>query len=109
MLRILTLSIINVGYHLSSRNLRNCASYTRELWNDINLVSEWSRQPKIIDKFAFGVLPERVDTLSTLFAIDINIFHGFTFTTYLLNTYEIWTMLKRHITLFMVLCALRIK
>jgi len=49
-----------------------------------NLV-ELSRQSKIIDKFAYGVLPERVDTLSILFTLDI-ISHGFIFTTHLLST-----------------------
>jgi uncharacterized membrane protein len=74
-----------------------------------NLVCERSRLSKIIDKFAYGVLPESVDTLSTLFTIDINIIHGFTFRTHLLSTYEVWYMLKRPITLFKVLCALLIK
>jgi len=86
-----------------------CVVSTRVVWNYINLVSEWPRQSKIIDKFAYGVLPERVDMLSTLFLIDINIIHGFTFRTHLLSTYEVRNMLKRPITLLKVLCALRIK
>ena len=62
----------------------------------------------IIDEFAYGVMPERVDTLSTLFTIDINI-HGFTLRTHLLSTYEVRNMLKRPITLFKALCAFRIR
>jgi nitrous oxide reductase accessory protein NosL len=45
-----------------------------------NLISEWFRQAEIIDKFDYRVLPERMDTLSALFVIDMNIFHDFTFT-----------------------------
>ena len=34
---------------------------------------------EIFSKFTYGVLPEHVDTLATLFAIDIHILNGFTF------------------------------
>ena len=61
---------------------KHCVVSTTVLWNDINLLSEWPTEPKIIDKCAYGVLPERVDTLSTLFTIDISILYGFIFTTF---------------------------
>jgi len=54
-------------------------------------------------------LPTRsCHTLWTLVTIDTQIILGFTFGTHLLNTYVVWYMLKRPITLFKVLCALHI-
>jgi len=60
------------------------------------------------NKFAYGVLPERMDTLPTLFTIDTEIIHGFTFRRVLLSTYDVRHMLKRPITLLKV-CAIRIE
>jgi len=65
--------------------------------------------PEIFNKFAYGVLPERMYTFTTLFPIDTHIIHGFTFRTYLLSTYEFRYMLKRTMNVFRVLCALRIE
>jgi len=39
------------------------------------------------NKFAYGVLPERMDTLTTFFTFDTQIFQVFTFRTYLLGIY----------------------
>jgi hypothetical protein len=61
------------------------------------------------NKFAYGVLPEYMGTLTTLFAIGIHIVHGNTLGTHLLSTYEVGYMFKRPIRLFKVLCTLRIK
>ena len=59
--------------------MKQCAVSTRAVRNDINFISEWSRQLEILDKIAYGFLPELVNTLTALFTIDVNIFHGFTF------------------------------
>jgi hypothetical protein len=58
---------------------------------------------------AYGILPEHVGTLTSLFTINTKIIHGFTFWIYLLNAYEVWYVLKRTITLFKILCPLRFK
>jgi len=59
-----------------------------------NLVREWSGMHEVINKFPNGVLPERMDTLTTLFKIDLQVAHGFTFRTHLLSTLSS-VMLKR--------------
>ena len=61
------------------------------------------------NKFAYGVLQERMHTLPTLFTMDTQIIHCFTLRTHSQSTYEVRYMLKRHIALFKVLCALRIE
>jgi len=60
-----------------------------------NLVREYSRQPEVINKFAYWVLPKHVGTLTTLFTIGIHIVHCLTLRTHLLITYEVRNMSKR--------------
>jgi len=63
-----------------------------------------------MNKFAHGVLPERMDTFATItFKIDSQIIHGFTFRSHLLSAFGVRYMVKKPITLFKDLCALRIK
>ena len=70
-------------------------------------VHEWSGLPEVINKLAYVVLPERMDTLPTLFKFETQIIHSLTFRTYLPGTYEVRYNVKTPITLFKVLCALR--
>jgi len=109
----ITKNFATVHYKLSqfqktSKN-KLCVVSARVVCNNINLTREWSGPPAIINKFTFGVLSERVDALTTQFTIDTQIIHVLTFRTHLLSTCEVRYMLQRHITLFKVLCTLRIK
>ena len=109
-LKILVPSITNSGFHFNSKNLRikNCASYPRELCDMTNL-RDWSRQPEIINKFAYWVLPKLVGTLTTLITINFHVVHGLTFRTHLLSTYEVRNMSERPVIPGKVLPTLRIK
>jgi hypothetical protein len=73
------------------------------------LFRKWSGQQEIFNKFAYGVLPEHMGTLTTLCAIGIYIVHGNTIGTHLLSTYEVGYMFKKSIRLYKVVCTLRIK
>jgi hypothetical protein len=85
-------------------------SYPRELCEITNLICEWSRMPKMINKFTYGVfLPKEVGTLTTLFTINTEVIHRFAFGTHRLSKYEVRIMIKGTIVLLKVLCALRIK
>ena len=53
--------------------------------------------------------PKHVGTLTTIFTINAQVLHRFTFGTHLLSTIEIRNVLKGSIMLFKVLCALRVK
>ena len=111
-LSILVPSIINWHVRLSSREFRskNCLSYPWVMWNNLNLIRKWSGLPEIINKFTYGVFrPKPVDTLTTLFTMNTQVIHRFTFGTHLLSTYEAWSLLKGPIMLFKVLCTLRSK
>jgi len=61
------------------------------------------------NKFAYGVLPKHVGTLTTLITIGIHIIHGLTFRKHLLSTYEVRNMSKRPVIPGKVLRTLRIK
>lgn len=107
LLRILLPSIINFDNYLSFRNFqsRNCASYPRVVWNN-------KPCPRMVctagdNKFVYGVLPEHMDF--HIVEIDTQIIHCSTFRTHFLSTYEIRNVLKRSITIFKVMCALRIE
>jgi len=111
-----TKNFATVHYQLRSPSLfkkastnKMCVVSTRVVWNNINITHEWSGQKEIVNKFTYGVLPEPMDTLPTLFKIDTQIIHGFTLGTHLLNTYEVRYMFKRPITIFKVLCAFHIE
>jgi hypothetical protein len=45
--------------------------------NNKNLIREWSLLPEIFNTFPYGVLPKPVNTLATLFTMDIQILNGF--------------------------------
>jgi len=62
-----------------------CVVSTRFVWNNINLVREWWGPLEIMNTFTYSVLPERMDTLPTLFTIGTQIIHGFTFRTHFLS------------------------
>jgi hypothetical protein len=72
---ILLTSIVNFGAHLSSRKFlrTNCSSYPRELCEITNLIRDWPGLPEIINISTNEILPERVNTLSTLFKSTIKL------------------------------------
>ena len=61
--------------------------------------------PKIVYKFAYWALPKRVHMFSTLFTIDTQIIHDFTFRTHVLSTCVLVHTKKSHHAYQGLLCS----
>ena len=106
-LRILVTSIINSDpISVPKDYAAKTASYARELCEITYFIREWSGQPEIINlppgssHNMWVVLPHSSQLTNRL---------GFTFRTHFVGTYMVRKILKRHITLLNVLCALHTK